>query len=219
MKIKEIYNDLYHISFKTQYMLTMTFLRVQEYYESNFPEFRGCYFPLEDYMDRYAQWKGNFTYSQTLSGFNIPGDVYIKWAKLFWQFPDMMRKEIALYNKLLPIIKKKKKFYIIATHNSQAVEHEMAHGLYYLNSKYKKEMDKLLHPRTKFYRDFKKELNQMGYCDKVIKDEIQAYSATEEWNDLLSYKLILTCNDKNKRVVMKIKKIFKKYSKEVKNVL
>ena len=214
MKIKEIYPGLYHIKFKSQYLMAMTFLRVQEYYESEWAEIRGTYFPLEDYMDLYAKQNGNFTYPLDWDGFNIPGEVYNKWAKLFWQYPNMMAKEIDLYNKLLPIINKKSKFYLISSRDKKCLKHEIAHGFYYLNSKYKRAINKLLNPRTKFYRDFKKKLLSMGYCKNVIKDEIQAYCVDENFKDLVDSKNIED-NKKNQKIVDKIKKIYNKHTKKV----
>ena len=84
-------------------------MRVQEYYESRYPSIKGKYFPIEDFMDIYSEKNGNFTYTLDWGGFNIPGNIYMEWAEDFWKYPDMMQKEINLYDKLLPIIKKERK--------------------------------------------------------------------------------------------------------------
>ena len=67
--------------------------------------------------------------------------------------------------------------------NQDDLNHEIAHGLYYLNKKYKKEMDSLINPRTNFYKNFKIELQLMEYSDDVIKDEIQAYCSTQSFEN------------------------------------
>jgi len=213
MKIKEIFPKLYHIEFKSQYIMAMSFLRVQEYYESSFKEIKGRYFLLEDYMDAYAEWKGNFTYCSDWTGFNIPGNIYVEWAQLFWQFPDMSQKEIELYNRILPIINKNgENFYLISSLDENTTLHEIAHGFYYLNSKYKKAMNKLINPRTKFYKNFHKKLSKMGYAKEVIRDEIQAYSATESIENLIKDGYI---KRGDKTPVDKIKNIFEKYKRKI----
>ena len=217
MTIKEIYPGLYFIKFKTQYEVALTFLRVQEYYESQFKDIYNKYFPLEDYMDNYAKRYGNFTYLSDWNGFNIPGDIYIEWADLFWNYPDMLNKEINLFNKIRPIIKKKKsKFYLIATADTKGVlNHEIAHGLYYLNKNYRNRINKFLNPKTQFYKTFKKELIKIGYNDNVITDEIQAYSVTSSIktlgeNDYIKF------SEKNANRILEMGKVFKSYLKKVK---
>lgn len=216
MRIKELYPNLYYVKFKSQYLMAMTFLRVQEYYESSFESIKGQYFPLEDYMDLYAKTYGNFTYPQDWSGFNIPGNVYIKWAETFWSMSDISEKEIRLYKRMLPIIKKNgKNFYIISALNKIDLEHEIAHGLYYLNEEYKKEIDSLLLSNTKFYKDFKRKLNDMGYADSVTTDEIHAYCATQSVDSLIEDEFIKIGTDSICKKVDEIQNVFVKYAKGI----
>ena len=212
MKIKEIYPGLYYIKFKSQYQMAMTFIRVQEYYESPFKNIRNRFFTLEDYMDTYAEWRGNFTYPLDWDGFNIPGHIYIQWAKLFWRFSDIQQKEIDFYNKILPIIKKKKKFYLISAIHKQDLMHEIAHGLYYLNKKYKESVNKILKTNTKFYKKFKEDLLKMGYTKEVIKDEIQAYVSTDPIKDIIeTYSDIIIKSPKTLQIIYELQQNFKNY--------
>ncbi|HVY01919.1 MAG TPA: hypothetical protein VHA12_04110, partial [Candidatus Nanoarchaeia archaeon] len=79
MKLREIYPNIFHIQFSTRLLLTSTFLRFQEHYES--PKFRGKIFSLEEYKKWYisnspkGKETGKFTYYEDWSGFNIPGHV------------------------------------------------------------------------------------------------------------------------------------------------
>ena len=55
-------------------------------------------------------------------------------------------------------------------------KHEVCHGLYYIDSKYKATADAVtaLISET-HYNTFEKNLLKMGYTESIIKDEIQAY--------------------------------------------
>ena len=66
--------------------------------------------------------------------------------------------------------------------------HELAHGLFYTNSKYRREMTRLVNriPKTKKDKIFEL-LRETGYCEEVLVDETQAYCATgilDDWKDL-----------------------------------
>jgi hypothetical protein len=75
----------------------------------------------------------------------------------------------------------KKKAYIIGADSldSDTFTHEVCHGLWYTNAKYKKEAKNVLDVIEKKHKDiFKTNLIEMGYTDGVIDDEIQAYLTT-----------------------------------------
>jgi hypothetical protein len=72
------------------------------------------------------------------------------------------------------------KFYIIGVvRGNKALSHEIAHGLFYLNSQYKKETKHLVKALSD---DMRKTINEalknLGYTPKVYVDETQAYMAT-----------------------------------------
>jgi hypothetical protein len=61
------------------------------------------------------------------------------------------------------------------------MDHEIAHGLYYTNRKYKSTCDGLISEMKKQdYNKIKGSLIQLGYVDdkKIIDDEIQAFMST-----------------------------------------
>lgn len=177
MQIRKIYKGLYHTKFLTQYELTSTYMRVQEYYESNIQGIRGTFFTLEEFMDAYAKFKGNFTYCIDWSGFNVPGKV----AKEFFTKADLLEKEKKFWKRIGKRVNIDKPFYLIGTHGVKAdlddVRHEIAHGLYYLNEDYRHDMHALVGGYEDIVR-LKKLLLEMGYCNEVIEDEVQAYLAT-----------------------------------------
>jgi len=59
------------------------------------------------------------------------------------------------------------------------MNHELAHGLYHVNLKYKVSTYELvLGLSKKIFEDMERILLNMGYCDDVVCDEIQAYMST-----------------------------------------
>ena len=206
MKIKEIYPNLYHIKFKDQYTETMTFIRLQEFYESPFPNIRGQYFTLEEFMDCYAKFKGNFTYCTDWSGFNVPGNIVLEFIELFknGMWDNNREKEMLLIHMLEKRVTNfdSGKFYVIATHKKEDLSHEIAHGLFYLKPSYRRAMERLVDFRNKYIRKLKKELLKMGYDKRFLIDEIQAYLSTDTWDKF-----------EDKKLINKFKKVFKRYTR------
>jgi len=145
-------------------------------------------------MDLYAKSQGNFTYATDWSGFNIPGHVVKEFYAKYWHVTSektLNHKERALLKMLAPLIKSKKKFYVIGTFKDKKnkvgttsiINHEIAHGLFYLNVEYKKQMTKLV-SEFKSKKKFGVDLLKKGYSKPVIEDEIQAYLSTSSLSDL-----------------------------------
>jgi hypothetical protein len=177
MKVRKL-NHVYVVEAKTQYELAISFMRLQEFYESSFPEIQGNHFTFEQYMDRYAEEFGDFSYTSDWDGFNIPGHVVIQFFKIFTDLSDH-EKELKSFLEPALNIKKKTAFYVIGIHNNAALDHEIAHAMYYITLEYTSTMNAITDTIPKFiYNRMKKVLLKMGYCDNVIRDEIQAYLAT-----------------------------------------
>lgn len=183
-KIKEVRPGIFHFNFKNTYDLCMYFLRYQEYYESPSPKFRGKQFEIFDFMRWYSlnSDKKIFTYPDDWNGFNLPGNI-IK------DVHDKMILDRNIYDyemitawrecHAIAVFRGMEKFYIIGTVGKDALDHEIAHGLFYLNSEYQKKMKSLVKALP---ADLKKEMNhnlkRLGYTPKVYVDETQAYLAT-----------------------------------------
>lgn len=183
------------LEFDNQYDLAMTFVRLQEFYES--PKFKGKYFTLEEYMDYWSKefGRGSFTYPSVWAGFNIPGKVYEDWRNTLYSFEEGRPRELILMEVIRNLVFKEygsrihdasfnyNEIYIIGTYkrdDQRSLEHEVAHALYYLYPKYRKTCNKLINqlPKT-MVNEASKKLLKMGYDKKVVKDEIQAYLSTE----------------------------------------
>lgn len=177
MKLREVAPAVFLAEFKAQYLLAATFMRLQEYYESPLRGFRGHHFTHERYMDAYAAKYGNFTYTVDWEGFNVPGNIVVRFFSLF---RDLSRKETVLHEAMLPVMERWGDcFYLIGSTagDTGILKHEMAHGFYYLDPEYKGEMDAI----TAGWRcaaGFRKVLLKEGYHLSVVKDETQAYMAT-----------------------------------------
>ncbi|MFC1774812.1 ABC transporter ATP-binding protein [Nanoarchaeota archaeon] len=180
MELKTITKKIFLLIFENQYEITSTFLRFQEHYES--PEFRGKIFTLEEYKEWYSTIKGSFTYYTDWHGFNIPSHI----LKPFYEgkFDPLSEKE----KKLLGLFKDKKgKFYIIGIHKgvpvSSLLNHEIAHGLFYTDEKYK---DSVLEILSKYdIGDIKEKLRKSGgYHEDVLDDEVHAYSLDNPFSEL-----------------------------------
>jgi hypothetical protein len=186
-KITQPQKNIFHVLFSDQYDMAMTFLRYQEYYESPNKRFRGrIAWSILEYMEWYSKDHNNvFSYPDDWAGFNIPHRVVSELRSHAHQvhIPDPNKYDDEMYRiyEHCRRLSAGQDFYIIASLKSDAgsKNHEIAHGLYYLNPGYKKEMDALvtkLRPATKKF--LKDQLKAIGYDSSVFADEVQAYFST-----------------------------------------
>ena len=198
MKIKSeiILPHLYLLTFETQYELCMSFVRIQEFYES--PKFRNKYFTLEEFIDYWAKEFGNgsFDYPARWNGFNLPSKVISKWYTLASDCGFIRNKEGDLLETIGDLVCKEyeednilgsAKYYVIGINNEHSeekkkvIDHETAHALYYLYPSYKKAVNKLLKDLPKDISDVAaKHLLKIGYGKNVSRDEMQAYFSTND---------------------------------------
>lgn len=188
-KIKEVRPRIFLFEFKNHYDMCMHFLRYQEFYESSSPKFRGKAFEIFEFMKWYSQkyGKGAFTYPIDWNGFNIPSSViFDMWNKHFITDKNIYDYEMIqawkecnakLYETTDKAVND---FYIIGVvRGNKALSHEIAHGMFYLDSEYRKEMTKLVKALpTTIRKSINEGLKKLGYTPKVYVDETQAYMAT-----------------------------------------
>ena len=182
MKVQTVARNIFLLTFPTRRELCSTLLRFEEYYES--PRFKGRIFTFDEYRKWYVKNSpkgkktGRFTYYSDWSGFNIPSYA----LKPFYEgkFDPLSREE----KLVLERFRKYGTFYIIAISanpNKDILRHEIAHGLFYTNAKYKREILKAIGkiiPKTrKQINDYFKKYN--GYHQDVWTDETHAYVMTE----------------------------------------
>lgn len=179
--IKEVLPKIFSVVIEDPYDRAMTFCRAQEYYESPNKDFRGKYFSMWDYMKWYSKEKGSFTYPRDWSGFNIP------LQKLYKLYHDLDSDELEtpydfemsdIMFEIYSMNGYSDKGYVIGSKDrlGSTFEHELCHGLFATNRAYKKKALELVGKIKKpLYNKLKKNLLKMGYTEKVIDDEIQAY--------------------------------------------
>jgi len=156
----------------SQLAVSSAMLRFQEHYES--PEWAGKIFTLGQFRQWYTDTYGGFTYYSDWGGFNWPDTV----SKPFLQglFDPLTRGE----EEVLDVIRNiGHSFYVIATCSSSEdlLFHELCHATFYLNSDYKNEVLKALkaHEEGIFRAGLQQHLLELGYCEKTLDDELNAY--------------------------------------------
>ena len=163
---------IYHVAFSNYYLMTSTFLRFQEHYES--PKFHGKIFTLEEFMDWYAAERGKFSYFEDWGGFNIPGRVFAPFSA--GKFDPLTRKEAALLKMFRGV---SGDFYVIGSVGGdlEGMLHEIIHGMFYLFPEYRRDAVRCL--RGLDDKHIRERLLKMdGYDKSVLDDEVNAYGLT-----------------------------------------
>lgn len=204
---KKLTDNIHLLVFNNQKEVAKTFVRFQEYYES--PKFKGKIFSLDEFKDWYVknssngQKTGRFTYYEDWSGFNIPSYVLEPFYK--GKFDPLSKREKKL---LQEFEEEENPFYIIGTHakvnNFKAyIEHESAHGLFYTDEEYRKEINKEL---SKYdIGELEEKILSKGYHEDVVKDEIQAYliESRGKFEDLTPEGLVKNLREKYNKYINK----------------
>lgn len=209
--IKIFDNNIIYFLYYSQYQVTSSFMRVQEFYESPLKGIKNNYFSHETFFNTYAKannWE--MDYYSNWAGFNIPGEKIDLFKKIFHS--DLWVNEKTWINKLPAF---KDKFYIIATYSNQpknelklVLNHELAHSFYYLHETYKKSVDELIKSiPDKIINNAYKYLTD-GYAKEVFNDEIQAILSTSKVKEI---KEIFNFSDE--KVIKKFKSNFRKFKK------
>jgi hypothetical protein len=181
-KLTEVKPRIFFLNFTSNYDMAMMFLRYQEHYESPNPKFRDKAFTILEFMQWYSKkfGKGAFTYPVDWGGFNIPGEVIIKVNILGISDKNVYDQEMkALYDKCYKVYPDGKFYIIAAVGVSGAMKHEIAHGLFYTQPKYRLHMKRLVKAlKPTLRKKMFKALGDIGYTSRVYVDECQAYFAT-----------------------------------------
>ncbi len=182
-KIEQVKPKVFAVIIEEQYDRAMTFLRIQEFYESPNPAFRGNKdFSFTEYMKWYSKEYGRgFTYGMDWSGFNVPLEVayncYDTLTDRYTDYDDVME---SIIHQLYELNGDSCDGYIIGagTTDGDIFQHEICHGLYATNKQYKQLVDEVTETiEWQDYLEFEKNLLDMGYTAGVVPDEIQAYLA------------------------------------------
>lgn len=215
-KIKELSPYIFLLEFENSYDLAMHFLRYQEFYESPHDDIRGNSFTIIDVMERYSKRyhprKPVFSYPRDYVGFNIPHYIIPNVREIGIQ--DKNRYDTAMWNvyKKLKLQCGNRRFYIIGcvSGDSDVLEHEYAHALFFTNASYRREMKKLVSELPARHRQtFAAWLSSAGgYASAVHVDETQAYFATGLPGLAAGFRGTVS-----KRVLKTFVSVFKTYSK------
>jgi hypothetical protein len=188
-ELKEILPNIFALKIEDGYQRAMLFMRSQEHYESAFPEIKGKHFDIFFFMEKYRKWKGveYFSYPDDWAGFNVPGNIIESCTKhvldarngLFPTPYDYIMDSVisSIKSKIGP----ETKYYLLGVDNfdGRTMDHELAHGLYHVNDQYKiSSYELVLDLPKKIFEGMESILLDMGYCDDVVCDEIQAYMST-----------------------------------------
>lgn len=197
-KIKQITPSLYHFEFKQKHDLFLSVMKCQEFYECQDKKIKGKKFSFEDIIVAYSKMndEGDFTYWQDWGAFNFPDIAVKKYLKL--NRDSLMVRETTTLNEMEKIMgvddtTPSPKVYFIATYldkNKNAgrdLKHEIAHGLYYTNSMYRRVMDELLWSHRDLVSKIYVVLSELNYCDDVLPDEAQAYLSTSDIRELRGF--------------------------------
>jgi hypothetical protein len=192
---KKIASGIYLISFNEQINMCKTLLRFAEHYES--PQFRNKIFTLKEFRSWYKTTRnGKFTYYRDWAGFNIPSYAFRPFKQKL--FKHLSQRETLLLSAISNI---KEPFYIIVSekNNTGTIQHEFAHGLFYMNEEYRNKVVKILSKLN--LKKINKLLLNGGYCKEVLLDEANAYAigGGSKW----------VTDDK--RAIRKLKALFNKY--------
>lgn len=184
LKAKQIRKNIFHVVFPNQHLMSSTMFRLQEFYESPIKKVQGHVLSLDRMIDLYAEKYGRFTYFEDWNGFNVP-DYTIK--EFFDRYSRILTEKEYLLERAIQkiILESDEKTYLIATWDPRHLSHEIAHGFFHIYPEYKTMMSEMVHSYEYKNILFKK-LRKLGYLQKVLIDEVQAYMATSIPSSILN---------------------------------
>ncbi len=179
LNLKQLAPNIYAVEAAHKKYVSAMFLRMQEYYES--PKFRNKFFKMKDFKKWYASTRdhGKFSYFEDWSGFNVPGNVVNKLME--GKFPERLNSLESWLKKELKKNNIKGKFYLLgyAKKDARVKKHEIAHGLFFTNPQYRKQVKALLSSYDMKTHPVAKLLREKGYHQAVVEDEFHAWVLTD----------------------------------------
>lgn len=222
IRFKSITPQIVHLIAKNHKILASAMCRLQEYYESPFPEIKGQIFTLGQLKAQGARdcpgvwtYEGGRHHDTDWGGYNIPS--YVLEPFIRGMFDPLTTYEQDIINALKC---KQGKFYVIGTYGDkdpgENLDHEICHALYYINDIYREECLRAMAPFMEELKPMKEMLKEWGYCEEVLNDECHAYmSADYDWlikenkEDFEKFKV-----KADKELHLKLREIKKRHFKE-----
>jgi len=183
IELYKLADSIYAIKVDDVRIRCYLFLRYQEFYEGASENIRGKRFSIDEYINWYQDFYKNkdlFTYGYDWCGFNIPS-TSIEDCLSSIKDPNEYDRIMKNIFWICKMDNSDKDFYLLGVDSldSDLLEHEMAHGMYFTDPDYKLSMDEITEslPR-KTYSSLRKVIINLGYNNIVVNDEIQAYMST-----------------------------------------
>ena len=203
--LTKVRDGVYHLEFESPRELGMTFVRYQEFYESQYDHIREKSFSLVEQMGTYVRLQNkdensDWSYPNDWGGYNIPAEVIKQCIDAGIPDPNFYDAFMKGVYHFIMADCNHGKAYLIGTYLEEVDEdateedlekkaakeegyfkHEMTHAMFYLVPEYKEACLEFL---GAIDNDLRKELfaaiYEHGYPEKVTLDEIQAYITTGE---------------------------------------
>ena len=163
---------------KSRKELTLTFCRVQEFYEAQNAKLRGKRFDFFKFVEEFLSEGGVLKYFHSWRGFNFPSNIYQEWRRLNPEPTPYEARFIACVERALPT---GQPFYVIAmlAKDAPTLDHEIAHAMFFLDPAYRAAATRLVRALPIRLRlRMEKTLKEFGYAKGVVVDEINAFLAT-----------------------------------------
>jgi predicted nucleic-acid-binding Zn-ribbon protein len=204
---RQITDKVFSIESDSWIQVQLAFCRLQEFYEGESTQ-KVSVKRIEELMEQYAEDSDQGTYSwfTDWAGFNVPGTIV---RKFFKKASNLSKNERELKKLLTPLLKGREEFYIIGVKKGDmaAYEHEIAHGLYLTDKRYKREVKRFV---SKLPKDLKKKmikgLIDLGYKStdrEILMDEVHAFGGTGSFWELNGH-LSLTAKEFSKLLDMQL---------------
>lgn len=186
-KLIQPYKNIFQVSCRDSYDLSMIFCRAQEFYESPLFAIKGKHFDIFTFQKLYSKHFGDgvFSYALDWCGFNIPGHILDKFFTVHPRGYEQSEYD-KVFSKIIEMIyslrDKASKYYLIGAHanDSATIQHELCHAFYYINTEYKQKVDAIIKTiDNDILSSVKELLLRKGYNKNVIFDEINAYFSTD----------------------------------------
>ena len=185
IKLFEVAPRIFAVVIKDDKLRGRVFMRYQEFYESDSDTFRGKGFKWKDFVNYYkAKTKNDIlTYHEDWAGYNIPCNSIESCISLI---PDINFYDLIMFSIVDTIrgIVGNDNYYLIGIdqttgEDTSLIKHELAHGLYFSNPRYRELQNQNIENLDPFVREkLEEKISKMGYGQNVINDEIQAYLST-----------------------------------------
>lgn len=183
-------HGILHFLAEDQRQLSLTFCRMQEFYESQDPSIRGQYFTFEKFLSHYIASDGNCPYFSSWVGFNFPRSTLSEFMSAFQGHLSLAERSLIQLILTEEWDRKAPVQYIIGTTADARPSdrlHEQAHGLWHCVPAYREAMEEALAALPDaFANTFANILYSSGYPADVLQDEIQAYLASSPAFELAS---------------------------------